>query len=83
MSFKIENLTTRPVLLRLNSGQTLHLAPRTISAELIDVEVENNPKVLKLKDLCVIGLHASGEKKEHLSAGAEKAKYIKGKKITV
>jgi hypothetical protein len=80
MSFKIENLTTRPVLLRLNSGQALHLAPRTISAEIFDVEVENNPKVQKLQDRRVIDLHASGVKKERLPAGTEKAKYTKGKK---
>ncbi len=80
MPVKIENLTTRPVLLRLNSGQTLHLAPRTISAEVYDVEVENNPKVQKLQDRCVIDLQVSGVKKERLPAGTEKAKYTKGKK---
>jgi hypothetical protein len=36
----IENLTNRPVLLRLNSGNTLHLAPCAHSREISDIEVD-------------------------------------------
>ncbi len=57
MSVTIENLTTRPVLLPLNSGQTLHLAPRLTSAPLLDVEVEQNAKVEKLQGQNVIAVH--------------------------
>ena len=57
MPVKIENITSRPVLLRLNSGQTLHLAPRTTSKEVREVEVSNNARVQKLRDRHVIALH--------------------------
>lgn len=63
MPVTIENLTNRPVLLRLNSGQTLHLAPRTTSGEILDVEVKSNAKVQKLEGRRVITLHKIEEKK--------------------
>ena len=56
MPVKIVNRTKRLVLLRLNSGTMLHLPPRTISSELMDVEVNGNRKVQKLMDLHVIAL---------------------------
>ena len=63
MSIKVENLTNRPVLLRLNSGRTLHLAPRTTSEEVMDVEVQNNAKAQKLEGRRVIALHQVEEKR--------------------
>ncbi len=61
MPTKIENLTRRKVLVRLSSGETLHIAPRTTSDDLSDVEVEN-AKIRKLEERRVIALHrpASG-----------------------
>jgi len=57
MPVKIENLTNRPVLLRLRSGRSLHLAPRKTSEEISDVEVINNAKVSKLQAHRIISLH--------------------------
>ena len=82
MPVTIENLTMQLVLLRLNSGQTLHIAPRITSEEIMDVEVENNAKVQKLKERHVIAVHPVA-KKERTHAGMhekEKEKSIKGKK---
>ncbi len=56
MSIEIKNLTSRPVLMRLNSGQSLHLAPGATSAEVLDSEVSNNPKVTKLQGRHIISL---------------------------
>jgi len=64
MTVKIENLTNSPVLLRLNSGQSLHLAPRITLTDILDVEVRNNAKVEKLKGRCVIALHETAEPKK-------------------
>ena len=55
MPTKIENLTRRQVLVRLSSGETLHIAPRATSDDLADVEVDN-AKVQKLEQLRVIAL---------------------------
>ncbi|MGA1870569.1 MAG: hypothetical protein ACMUJM_18695 [bacterium] len=63
MSVFIENLTNRLVLLRLNSGQTLHLAPRASSREIPDIEVRKNLKVQKLLDRHIIALHKAKEVK--------------------
>ena len=57
MSVFIENLTNRPVLLRLNSGQTLHLAPRATSRKISEIEVTKNLKVQKLQNRHIIALH--------------------------
>ena len=57
MPYEIENLTMRPVLLSLTSGETLRLSPRETSSQLRDVEVSNNPKIQKLKEQCVIALN--------------------------
>ncbi len=54
---QIENLTTRPVLLALTSGATLRLSPGEISAKLEDVDVQNNPKINKLREQRVIAVH--------------------------
>jgi hypothetical protein len=62
MPVTIENLTNRPVLLRFNSGQTLHLAPRKTSKEILDVEVKGNAKVEKLEGQHVITLHTIEDK---------------------
>ena len=57
MPYQIENLTMRPVLLSLTTGETLRLAPRETSSAFRDVEVKNNPKIQKLQDQRVIALH--------------------------
>lgn len=76
MPIKIENLTNRLVLLRCNSGETLHLPPRTTSPELPDVEVKNNSKVEKLIERQVIKIHEGEPKQPHAAAlsGAKKEK---------
>lgn len=73
MPVVIENRTNRLVLLRLNSGQTLHLAPYKTSVELRDVEVKSNGKVQKLQNQRIIALHPVEEKKPPLT-GAKKKK---------
>ncbi len=81
MPVKIENLANRPVLLRLNSGQTLHLAPHRTSGEVVDVEVERNAKVQKLEERRVIVLHKVEEKKRStLAKKKNKAESTEGKK---
>lgn len=55
MYVKIENLTARPVLLRFNSGRTLHLGSRATSEEVLKVELGN--KVEKLQERYVIAIH--------------------------
>jgi len=76
MPVKIENLTDRPVLLRLNSGKTLHLAPHETSPEVRDAEVKGNDKFNKLKDkLHVITTHQAEKK----GASSEKPKKEKSK----
>ncbi len=71
MPVEIENLTNRPVLLRLNSGNTMHLAPCTTSTQILDVEVNNNSKVQKLQDRKVIALHPAIKRP---TAGRKKVK---------
>ena len=73
MPVKIQNLSNRPVLLRLNSGQTLHIDPRKTSGEVLDVEVERNAKANKLVARRVITLHKVEEKKRP-SAGSKRKK---------
>lgn len=55
---KIENLTTRLVIIRLNSGQTLFIDPGITSGEIPDAELTNNSTIQKLLERRVIALHA-------------------------
>jgi hypothetical protein len=73
MSVKIENLTNRPVFLRLNSGSTLHLTPRATSSEIRDVEVNKNTKAQKLLARRVIALHEVANQ-ERPTAGSKEEK---------
>jgi len=66
MHVKIENLSKRLVLLRLNSGETLHLAPRKTSSEIEEVEINNNPKFQKLEALQIIAKKTVGKREESL-----------------
>ncbi|NIM18427.1 MAG: hypothetical protein GTO45_41130 [Candidatus Aminicenantes bacterium] len=54
---KVENRTTRLVTLRLNSGQTLYIDPKSTSGEILDVDVRNNRKFNKLRERGVIAVH--------------------------
>lgn len=56
MPVEIKNLTQRPVLMRLNSGASLHLSPGMTSHEIVDEEVRRNEKVEKLQGRHVIAL---------------------------
>lgn len=74
MPVKIENLTNRLVLLRLNSGQTLHLSPRETSEEVRETEVMSNVKVQKLEGRRVISVHkVSAKKRSDRSSKGRKA----------
>jgi len=57
----IENLSNRPVLIELNSGDTLYLMPRATSKAILEVEIEGNARVAKLRQRGVIdvaeGMH--------------------------
>lgn len=64
MQIKIKNLTKRPVLLRLNSGKTLHIAPESTSSEIWEQDVRGNKKMEKLKNLNIVSEMEHIEKKE-------------------
>jgi hypothetical protein len=55
MAVRLENLTSRPVTLVLNSGSVLHLPPGHAS-EQPAVEVEQNAKVQRLREALVIAV---------------------------
>jgi hypothetical protein len=57
MPVRLENLSDRPVLLILSSGDTLRLAPGETSEGLEDVEVRASAKVDKLVGQGVITVH--------------------------
>ena len=59
MPVEITNLTQRPVLMRLNSGTSLHLSPGARSSKIVDAEVSNNEKVKKLQERHIIAMDAS------------------------
>jgi hypothetical protein len=63
MQIKIKNLTNRTVLLRLNSGHTFHLAPRSTSSPILMQDVNGNAKIKKLKNLNVISLEENKDEK--------------------
>jgi hypothetical protein len=50
----ITNLAKRPLVLSLNSKETVHLAPGAKSAGISEHELANNPDVKKLRERALI-----------------------------
>ena len=48
MPVAITNLTSRPLLIALNSGSSLRLSPGEVADKVPDVELKNNSKIDKL-----------------------------------
>jgi hypothetical protein len=53
-NYQLENLTPRPLWLRLNSGEHLHISPRSRSPAVAGFLVEPNSQLDKLESLRVI-----------------------------
>jgi hypothetical protein len=81
MTSKIENLTDKPLWLRLNSGASLAIAARAFSGEVPAHEIDGNAQLAKLLERGTIArctdaaqeaADAKGERgKARRSAGAE------------
>ena len=71
-TLQIENLTEKPVWVRLNSGDHLSVYPRTRSAPVPKSEIENNERVRKLVDLAAIRVHPAEAKASQLNQGGTK-----------
>lgn len=56
----VTNVSDHLVTLRLNSGQTLILAPN-VSSEMVDQEVQGNEKVGKLSDLGILSVQKTAK----------------------
>jgi hypothetical protein len=86
MSVRIRNLTQRPVIIRCNSGEALHLAPGIASDVIPDAEVRDNPKIRKLVNQYIIALQhveriaGAGKVKRETSKEKKKAKATRSRK---
>ena len=52
----ITNIAKRPLVLSLNSKETVHLAPGAKSAAISEHEIANNPDVKKLRERALIDI---------------------------
>lgn len=77
MTVEIKNLTDRPVLMRLNSGASLHLSPAATSPEIVETEIRNNEKIKKLQGRHVIALQEASRKASKTIASKNTAKSVK------
>lgn len=59
MSYRVTNRTSRTVLLRLRSGQTLHLAAGARTDELDGAEINGNRRIASLVDRHLVTLEKS------------------------
>ena len=57
MTVKLENLTDRPILLTLSSGEFLRISPGETSDDLEDVAVQSSTKIEKLVAQGVVMMH--------------------------
>jgi hypothetical protein len=64
MSVIIENLTDKPLWLRLNSGATVSVMPHASSQGVAESEVGGNPKLQRLTEQRVIRVQMAGEETE-------------------
>ncbi len=72
MPVTIRNLTSRPMLVPLNSGETLRLSPRQTSQELAEAEVNDNLKINRLRGRHAIAVEQI--EKETVESAKEAAK---------
>ena len=56
-------LISRPIVVPLGSGSSLRLSPGQTSDEIPDVEVQDNPKIERLKDQGVIAVESAAKPK--------------------
>ena len=56
MPIEIKNLTARPVSVRLNSGEALHLPAGESLSAVQEAEIEGNEKIKKLQELNLIAV---------------------------
>jgi len=54
MAYKIANHAKHLLIVELNSGETVHLAPDELSNSIEDVEIDGNEKVAKLLKMNLI-----------------------------
>lgn len=60
MAFIIQNRAKHLLVLPLNSGGTLHLAPGETSSPIEDFEIANNEKVERLSEEGLLAVNESG-----------------------
>jgi hypothetical protein len=73
MPYTISNLTSRPIIIPLNSGVHVRLSPGEASAEISDVELKDNAKVGKLEQQRAIAVKRQdeGDKPREARGGAD------------
>ena len=78
MSVTLQNLTDKPVWLRLNSGASLSILPHASSPPLAEGEVDGNGKLLKLVEQRVIRRLGGEGEGEHADADDSKSDRRRG-----
>jgi hypothetical protein len=73
MAFIIQNRAKHLLVLPLNSGETLHLAPGETSSPVEDFEITNNERVDRLSTEGLIAVNESGAASSDDSGAAEVA----------
>lgn len=69
----IENLTEKPLWLRLNSGASLCIMPGSRSPGVADSEVGGNPKLKRLEEERLIRVQPSGAESDSAPGDAARA----------
>lgn len=64
MLVRIKNKIDRLLIIALNSGKSTHLMPGGVSSEIDEIEIANNPKIKKLKELNAVSIEMIGKKTE-------------------
>jgi hypothetical protein len=76
MPTRITNISKRLLIVPLNSGETLHLAPGETSADpLVDYELDNNDKVDKMVSNNLIALATEDDESQFFSTPAAFAEF--------
>ena len=74
MPVAIKNLSSRPVIVPLNSGTHLRLSPGETLHDVHDVEMKDNAKINKLLQQRAIAVERAAQEPAELDDGAEKKK---------
>lgn len=82
MDFQVKNKARFPLVITLNSGRTIHLAPKEVSESMDEIEIKRNQQLERMKEKSLIIIEEIKKKRGETEEGKKiKREMVEGKKL--